>query len=396
MPVVDRWHKNEKQPDGSTKRVPSAEYGVGMRWQVRYIDDEGKPTKKNFEKEAQAKTFDAEVTVALNNNEYVSPDRAKTTFEEYSTKIWLPARTCDEGTKITYERVLRIHANPVLGKFALSTLANTPSLIQAWISRCEGSPSSVERYRGVVSSVFNCAISDGYISRNPCNARTITLPGKDKTKVIPLTTDEALRLASFMGEIVVVGVGTGLRQGELFGLSPDDVCARTNIIRVERQVKMIRGKLLFSLPKGRKTREVPVPESTMLAIKAHLTKQSPLTVALPWQTTKGKPRSVSLLFHRRNGPHLRKDFNNAWKVALKKSGLPATRQYMTHVMRHTYASVLLSSGVDVRTLAEYLGHSDPGFTLRTYTHLLPKSADKVRSAVDIVFKIRADSGQMSV
>jgi site-specific recombinase XerD len=56
-----------------------------------------------------------------------------------------------------------------------------------------------------------------------------------------------------------------------------------------------------------------------------------------------------------------------------------------HALRHYFASVLLSRGVDIRTLAAYLGHSDPGFTLRTYTHLMPDAADRMRAAVDAEF-----------
>jgi integrase len=54
-------------------------------------------------------------------------------------------------------------------------------------------------------------------------------------------------------------------------------------------------------------------------------------------------------------------------------------------LRHHYASLLLADGVDVRTLAEYLGHSDPGFTLRVYCHLLPSGADRARRAVEMAF-----------
>lgn len=50
-----------------------------------------------------------------------------------------------------------------------------------------------------------------------------------------------------------------------------------------------------------------------------------------------------------------------------------------------YASSLLAGGVDVRALAEYLGHTDPGFTLRVYCHLMPSSEDRTRRAVDSAF-----------
>jgi integrase len=56
-----------------------------------------------------------------------------------------------------------------------------------------------------------------------------------------------------------------------------------------------------------------------------------------------------------------------------------------HALRHFYASALLAQGVSIKELAEYLGHSDPGFTLRTYTHLVPSSYQRARLAIDGVF-----------
>ena len=53
-----------------------------------------------------------------------------------------------------------------------------------------------------------------------------------------------------------------------------------------------------------------------------------------------------------------------------------------HALRHYYASVLLAEGVSIRELAEYLGHSDPGFTLRTYIHMLPDSHERAIKAID--------------
>jgi hypothetical protein len=54
-------------------------------------------------------------------------------------------------------------------------------------------------------------------------------------------------------------------------------------------------------------------------------------------------------------------------------------------LRHAYASVLLDAGESIKALSEYLGHSDPGFTLRTYTHLLPSSETRTRKAIDDAF-----------
>lgn len=58
-----------------------------------------------------------------------------------------------------------------------------------------------------------------------------------------------------------------------------------------------------------------------------------------------------------------------------------------HALRHFYASVLLDGGESIKALSEYLGHADPGFTLRTYTHLMPSSSERTRRAVDGVFQL---------
>jgi integrase len=61
-----------------------------------------------------------------------------------------------------------------------------------------------------------------------------------------------------------------------------------------------------------------------------------------------------------------------------------------HALRHYYASVLLDAGESIRVVADYLGHADPGFTLRTYTHLMPSSEARERQAVDATVGNPAD------
>jgi integrase len=55
-----------------------------------------------------------------------------------------------------------------------------------------------------------------------------------------------------------------------------------------------------------------------------------------------------------------------------------------HALRHFYASVLIDAGESVKAVAEYLGHADPGFTLRVYAHLFPSSGERARLAIDRV------------
>ena len=75
-----------------------------------------------------------------------------------------------------------------------------------------------------------------------------------------------------------------------------------------------------------------------------------------------------------------------WQPELRKAGIPQQRSNMMHGARHLYASVQLEAGTSIRALAEYLGHADPGFTLRTYTHLMPQAEDKAKRAVDEHFE----------
>ncbi len=80
-------------------------------------------------------------------------------------------------------------------------------------------------------------------------------------------------------------------------------------------------------------------------------------------------------------------FNTSvWKTALVAAGVEPSRENGCHALRHYYyASVLLDAGENIKAVSEYLGHADAGFTLRTYTHLMPSSSERTRKAVDDAF-----------
>lgn len=72
--------------------------------------------------------------------------------------------------------------------------------------------------------------------------------------------------------------------------------------------------------------------------------------------------------------------------ALRLAGIEPARDQMMHAGRHLFASAQLEAGTSIRAVSEYLGHADPGFTLRTYTHLMPEAEDKAKRAVDLLFE----------
>ena len=100
--------------------------------------------------------------------------------------------------------------------------------------------------------------------------------------------------------------------------------------------------------------------------------------------TGGDPTTLLLVLSGPDGLALhRHSFNGCiWRPALAAAGMEPSRENGMHALRHFYASVLLDAGESVKALSEYLGHSDPGFTLRAYSHLMPSSEQRMRRAID--------------
>ena len=157
---------------------------------------------------------------------------------------------------------------------------------------------------------------------------------------------------------------------------------------MRRQVKIVRAKLVFGLPKGDQVRDVPLPDTVARALAAHLEKHPARPVTLPWDKPGGKPVTAELVLSSPTGLAVNRNWFNTycWKSALEAAGITPTRENGTHTLRHYFASVLLFHGVDIRALSEYLGHHDPGFTLRTYAHLMPGAADRMRQVIDAAHK----------
>jgi integrase len=224
-----------------------------------------------------------------------------------------------------------------------------------------------------LSAILGAAVEDGLIARNPCSSRAVRAPAVEQHKVVPWTSEQVAAVVAAHPQrwraVPVVAAGCGLRQGEVFGLRVEDVDFLRHRLLVRQQVKLLNGKPVIASPKGRKTREVPLPEIVAVAISEHLRKHPPVD-GLVFTSRERKLTSRNYY-----NPHV-------WKAAVRRAGVAPTRANGMHALRHFYASVQLDAGTSIRALADYLGHSDPGFTLRVYTHLMPSSEDRARQAVD--------------
>ncbi|KFG00418.1 integrase [Streptomyces scabiei] len=401
--IQDRWFKTETNTAGKTVRVKSDRHGSGLRYRARYIGPDGTEKSKSFSdgKKRLAEQWLSAIETDMTRGQYVDPSAGKVTFKAFAT-AWLASQTTDPSTIVNMELRFRLHAFPYIGSRSMT--AFQPTHIRTWARTLMDSGMAASYQRTVfanVSAVFGAAVDDGIISRNPCRAGSVRAPKLDPRKIKPWTRDRVVAVRGGLPEqyatTVDLGAGCGLRQGEIFGLAVDEVDFDGGALHIARQVKLVGPQMVFAPPKGGKLRDVPLPDVVSDALAAHVTRRPPIDVTLPWKTPDGPPVTAKLLFYSRERKALNRNYFNMylWKPALIAGGViperapgerfKPSREHGMHALRHYYASVLLDSGENIKALAEYLGHSDPGFTLRTYTHLMPNSRDRARRAIDSVF-----------
>ncbi|MFJ9768617.1 tyrosine recombinase XerC [Streptomyces erythrochromogenes] len=398
--IQDRWFKTEAGADGKPKRIKSERYGSGMRYRARYIGPDGTEKSKSFpdKQKRLAEQWLNHIEVDMSRRQYIDPAAGRTTFREYGEK-WLASQTTDPTTRVPVSVQLRKHAFPYMGPRPLDSFR--PEHIRDWLSKLEiAVPAS--SYRRVifasVSSVLSAAVDDEYLARNPCRARSVRPPASVPPRVTPWTPERLFAVRAALPEryraMADAGGGCGLRQGEIFGLPDDPDNFEGEWLHVANQVKVVNGHLVFAPPKRGKERKVPLPRRVAEAFREHREDFPPVDVTLPWLRPDGPPMTKRLLFSLSGGGAVRRtDFNTrVWKVALVQAGVipqpragerhQAAREHGMHALRHFYASVLLHSGENVKALSTYLGHADPGFTLRVYTHLMEGADGRARRAVD--------------
>ncbi len=387
--IEDRWTRRDR----SGRAVRTSRYGTGLRWRARWIEPGGRERAKSFRTKDEAERFMTVIRHEIQTGAYVPPDRSRITLSAYAAE-WLAGQQFDPVTRERVESALRVHIIPPLGTRALRELAARPTSIQQWLSGLKLAPSSQQRVLGQLSTIMRAACADGLISSNPCKNPVVRLPRRAVHKIEPWPPEVIAAVRAGLPDdryraMVDAGTGLGLRQGELFGVAAEAVEWLKRVVHVTQQVKIVGGRLVFAPPKMAHSRVVPLAAQTGEALSAHVAAGYPAEVTLPWHEPKtrrhGKPHTSLLLFTTPEGGVLdRNHFNkHVWMPAREAAGLADDRVNGCHMMRHVYASTLISKGVDVRTVAEYLGHTDGGaLVLRTYSHLMPDAEDRARKAIE--------------
>lgn len=296
-------------------------------------------------------------------------------------------------TRRFYGDQARLHLAPVLGSVPLAKI--TPEQVQRFVNAksAEGlSPRMVRHLRSTLRAALNQAVEWQLIARNPAAAR-IRLPQLDDREVNALTADEVRHLLSVSaGEnelarhrlhaLWVVAVYLGLRQSELLGLRWSSIDFTNGNLRVDKQLQRIDGKLALTEPKTKSSvRVLPMPPTVTAALRDHAALQD---AAMQEAARLGNNvyRLDGYVFATQIGtPIDPRNLIREWHALTKRAGL---RRVRFHDLRHTAATLMLSAGVDIKLVAETLGHRDATMVLKVYGHVLPHQRDEAAQKMEAI------------
>ena len=368
-------------------------------WEARYTVGRDPGTGKQIQRSISGKTQKEvaqklkAVLRDLDTGLYTEP--SKMTVGQW-LDTWLSEYvepSCKPLTLSTYESRIRTRLKPALGSIKLTELSTTQ--IQTFCNdliRKEGlSPKTVKNTHGILHKALAQATDLRYILFNP--ADPVKLPRIERKEISPLTEAE---ISAFLEEIkkgepfarlFTVTLFTGMREGEVCGLTWDAVDFRNGTITVKQQLQKGKEKgadhYLISTKSG-KTRTITAATSVMQVLKEQLFEQRKqhLQMGLAWKN------QWNLVFTQEDGGYIppQSALKHFKKVA-ERIGRPDAR---FHDLRHTYAVASLQEGDDVKTVQQNLGHATAAFTLDVYGHVSEKMKQESAARMErFIEKIKA-------
>lgn len=288
------------------------------------------------------------------------------------------------NTAASYERLTRIHVVGRLGAVRLAQL--TPGHVER---ACQAmladglAPSSVAKIIQVLSLILQLAVREGAVVANPVIRAQLPRQTRSAIAVLsPGQVDRILAHAAGTTDAALWGAMAlaGLRLGEALGLGDDDVDLDAGLLRVRRTLLSDRS---FGPPKSdRGIRDVPVTERLEQMLRSHRKLVAERRLAAgTWVET-------DALFPTQHGtyPSIR-NVQRRFRGVVRTLDLPAGTS--PHTLRHTWASVLLSSGVPIFLVSRYAGHATIQTTADQYGHLVPgdeQAAELIRTTLDQAFR----------
>lgn len=343
-------------------------------WEARFTVGFDPQTGKQLQRSISGKTQKEvaqklrEVTAELDKGSYQEP--TKMTLGEW-LEIWLKEYSANlkPMTLQTYSEQVKNHIIPELGRIKLKDL-KTHMIQRFYNSMATGekplSAKTIKNVHGVLHKALHQAVSNNLIRDNPATA--CVLPKVQKPEIKPLEPQEIHRVLQEAEDddyrnIITVALFTGMRQGELLGLSWDCIDFESGVITVKQQLQHKDGKYFLCSPKSNKPRRILPAQLVMDALKAEQEKQEHARQ----QAGEVWNNPFNLVFTDASGKNLvRRTVVKHFKAIAGRAGVGDAR---FHDMRHSFAVTSLLAGDDVKTVQENLGHATAAFTLDVYGHV---------------------------
>lgn len=355
---------------GSIKKEPNGTYyfvvDIGK-------DGERKQVKRRgFEKKGDAQKALTKILDEVNNDNYMK--ESQMTIDDLVEK-WLNEKSIDKSlTKITISNnrsYTKNHISPLLGKTRLDKLEKkhvVDFLKQLRNKKSKYntsySDSTIQRAYIVLVAALNYAKKEKLIKENI--ASTITRPRIEKKQLMVWNVNE---INSFLTSVkksryyivYYLAIHTGMRQGEILGLSWNNIDLSNKIIRVT-QILERDGK---SIKHGTKTnsgmRSISISDDVVIELGKHKTR-------MDQEKEYYNEKNNLLVFTSKGKPVYAETITKIMRRKIKDINLQPIR---FHDLRHTSASLMLMLGIHPKIVSERLGHSSVTITLDTYSHLLP-------------------------
>lgn len=241
------------------------------------------------------------------------------------------------------------------------------------------SPRSVQYARSILRKACNAAVVNRVLEVNPVTGSTA--PRVEKAKHVTWTGGQQAQFltgceASRWRPVWALALATGMRRGELCGLTWDDIDLKAGIVAVERSTTAVNWQLVTTLPKNHERRKVTIDKQTAKILRAWRKQQA--AEKLKWGEAYADGRHVVAW---ENGELAAPDFVGK-RFLSDQAGIGLPRMTL-HGTRHTHATTLLREGVPVHVVAKRLGHRDPSVTMNVYADAIP---DDDTRAVDVFTK----------
>ena len=363
----------QKDPDTGTWWFV-VDIGLAADGRRRQARRRGFPTKR-----AAQEALDR-LRVNSRDGMYVAPTRQ--TFAAFITDDWLPAirATIEESTWESYERNLRLHVFPAIGEVPLQSIDGArlnqlyASLLQT--GRKIGAPGGLSaRTVRYIHTIIHGALDDAIRwDRVVLNAATRADPPSARAARPPeMKTWDRLELANFLRLVAddryytswLFLATTGARRGEALGIRWSDVDLDACHATIRQTITSVRDEIRIApRTKTDRPRRIELDVGTVAALRSWRARQAQerLLIGPGYQ-------DHDLVFCRPDGqPYNPKRFSREFDRRLARFGLPRIR---LHDLRHTWATLALEAGVDVKVVAERLGHTSPMVTWTIYQHVTP-------------------------